>query len=187
MATSNKATTTSGALNKIPDCELIIPSVTHILNGTEIGQVVFKSLPEISDQKGAAYNDEPIPGRALPIKTFSHGENRSISVTASFFIIEPSDEARNIDVLRAIQSAVYPEDSSSMPYSPPPICKLRCGRLLARDYLCVIMKSYSVRFDTSVPWGSTYLTPYKMEISMEFDVVYSSANLPGAQKIMIDN
>lgn len=181
-----KATTTTGALNPISDCELIIPSVTYKLNGTENGQIVFKSLPDMSDQKGASYNDEPIPGRSLPIKTFAHGENRSISLTASFFIVESGDEQKNLMILRAIQSAVYPEDSSSMPYAPPPICKLRCGKLLSNGYLCVVMKSYNVKFDTSVPWGSSYYLPYKLEIGMDFDVVYSSSSLPGAQKIMAE-
>ena len=183
-----KATTSSGALNAIENCELIIPSIPHILNGTRPGQIVFKNLPEISDQKGASYNDETIPGRVVPIKTFSHGENRSISVTASFYTIEENDEVRNIDVLRAIQSAVYPRDADkSMPYFPPPICKFKCGKLLSKDYLCVVMKNYNVKFDTSVPWGVKTYLPYKLEISMDFDVVYSSKRLPGSEMIMLDS
>lgn len=187
MMTTAKATNISGALNTIENCELIIPSVPQILNGTKAGQIVFKSLPDISDSKSAVYNDEQIPGRSSPIKTFSHGENRSISVTASFYVIEEVDELRNLDILAAIRGAVYPMDrDKSMPYFPPPICKLKCGRLLSKGYLCVVMKSYSVKFDTSVPWGLKTYLPYKLEISMEFDVVYSSKSLPGSETIVND-
>ena len=68
-----RATMPDGDLKPIPDCELIIPGVPHTLNGTQVGQIVFNNLPEYSDQKGAAYNDETVPGRSFPIKTFSLG------------------------------------------------------------------------------------------------------------------
>jgi hypothetical protein len=180
-----RATMPDGDLKAIPDCELIIPSVPHILNGTQKGQIVFNNLPDLSDQKGAAYNDEPVVGRALPIKTFSQGENRSISLTANFYILKNGDETVNLKILRAIQSAVYPRDEA-FPYAPPPVCKIKCGKLLSSNHLCVVMKDYSVKFPTDVPWSQGSYLPYKMEISMSFDVVYPSNKLPGSEMIVND-
>ena len=51
----------------------------------------MNNLPEISDGKSAAYNDEPIMGRAFPLKTYSHSENRSISMTLHFYAIKKAD------------------------------------------------------------------------------------------------
>ena len=182
-----KATLPNGDLKLIPDCELIIPGVPHILNGTQIGQIVFNNLPEITDQKGAAYNDEPVIGRALPIKTFSQGENRSISVSFGLYVLKRGDEDTNLKILRAIQSAVYPrEGSGALPYYPPPVCKLKCGKILSKNHLCVIMKDYGLKVPTDVPWNQHTLIPIKMEISMSFDVVYPSKNLPGQEQIVSD-
>jgi hypothetical protein len=180
-------TPATGDLTPITDCYLIIGNVPHMLNGREKGQIVFNNLPDISDQKGVSYADENGIGRSLPSKTFSHGENRSISVTASFYILKTGDDITNLSILRAIQSAVYPRDGSgALPYIPPPLCKLKCGKLLSNESLCVIMKDYNVKFPTDVPWHQTTYVPYKMEISMNFDVVYPSSKLPGQEQIVID-
>jgi hypothetical protein len=182
-----KATLPNGDLKQIPDCELIIPGVQNRLNGSQAGQIVFNNLPDLSDQKGASYNDEPVIGRALPIKTFSQGENRAISVTANFYVIKRGDEDVNLRILRAIQSAVYPRDGNgAMPYYPPPVCKLKCGKLLSKNHLCVVMKDYNVKFPTDVPWNQQTYVPHKMEISMSFEVVYPSSRLPGQEQIVAD-
>jgi hypothetical protein len=100
-------------------------------------KLVMKVLPDISDSKSATYNDEPVIGRSFPVKTFSHGDNRTISWTATFITTQRSDVQKNLDAMRAIEAAVYPRTSGGgTPYQPPPICKLKCGKLLADDELC---------------------------------------------------
>jgi hypothetical protein len=158
-----------------------------LLNGSQKGQIVFNNLPDITDQKGVAYNDEAVIGRDLPIKTFSQGENRSISVKATFYTLKKGDENTNLKILRAIQSALYTRSGDgALPYFPPVVCKLRCGKLLSKNHLCVILKDYNVPFASDVPWSLSNYLPIKLEISMSFDVVYSSTNLPGAEKIVND-
>ena len=48
------------------------------------------------------------------------------------------------------------------------------------------MKSYSVKFDTSVPWDETNFIPYKLDVDMQFDVIYDQSDLPGAETILTD-
>jgi hypothetical protein len=183
----SKATLPNGDLKPIYGCDLIIGGIKDLLNGYLPGQIIFNNLPDIGDSKGASYNDEAVPGRSLPIKAFSQGENRSISVTANFYIIKNGDEVTNLKILRAIQSAVYPRDGNGvLPFKPPPICKLRCGKFLSANYLCVVMRDYNVKGGTDVPWHITNMMPSKLEVSMSFDVVYPSSKLPGQEQILSD-
>ncbi len=183
-----KATNTRGELQELKDC--------HITVGGN--KVTLKVAPEITDSKSAAYNDEPIIGRSIPLKTFSHGENRSITMNVHFVVTKFSDIKENLDSLRILESAVYPRDirgSATAPYLPPPICKLECGQLFGKGHICAVMKSYSVSFPNSVPWDAgaedndvgkgTYL-PYKITVNLQFDVIYRTEKLPGSEKIMED-
>jgi hypothetical protein len=52
--------------------------------------------------------------------------------------------------------------------------------------LCAVMKSYSVKFDTSVPWDEINFMPYKLDVDMQFDVIYDQSDLPGAETILTD-
>ena len=148
----------------------------------------FNNVPDLGDSKGATYNDENVIGRAVPIKTFSNGDNRSLSLSINLFVQVQSDCRRNLRILRRIQSAVYPRPglSSTIPYMPPNICKLKVGSLLSECPICVVMKDYNVRFPTDVPWDAETLCPYRMEISMSFEQVFSSDNLPNNTKILAD-
>jgi hypothetical protein len=188
-----KATQINGDLAPIPNCDIVVP--------TSRGQhlIPMRILPEISDSKSATYQDEQVIGRSFPIKTYSHGENRSITMKVHFVILKSRDAFDNIQHLRALQSAVYPRESNSSPYLPPPICKIRCGHLLSSEYLCVVLRQYNVTFDTTVAWfeGSadnnfigplqtdTYL-PYKFDVDLTWEVVYQTKNLPGQDKIFGD-
>lgn len=186
IATNAKATNPNGELKQIDGCELIIPG-TGLLNTTTPGKFVFTSLPDMSDQKGVTYNDEAIPGRSLPVKTFGQGENRTIPISTNLYILQPGDEETNLRIVRAIQSAVYPRESANaQPYYPPPVCKLKCGKLFSKNYLCVVMKDYNIKFPTDVPWHQSNMCPYRIEISMSFDVVYASSKLPNQEDIIID-
>ena len=183
-----KATQAKGGLIPISGCYIDIPD----LNVT----IPMYILPDISDSKSANYPDENGIGRSMPFKAFQNSENRTISWTAHFFVTNSSSNGSggggvSIDDLetwlRAIEACTYPQDENTngAPYAPPPICKLKCGRFLAKDKeICTVMKSYTVKGDTSVPWDEDSLIPYKLDIDMTFDVVYNQGDLPGASTIM---
>ena len=190
-----KSTNFGGSLIAIPDCYINI-------SGYKIPMYI---LPDISDGKSAEYSDTPVIGRSTPIKTFSNSGIRTISWTAQFMITQknpydnavlssenPDREIRsqtaetNLFYLRLIQSAVYPRSGgSAAPYAPPPVCSIRCGSLLKESGdTCVILRSYSVKYPTDVAWDESTKIPYKFSVDMQWEVVYSSENLPGQEMIM---
>lgn len=147
-------------------------------------KILLRSLPEISDSKSASYNDEPIIGRSFPMKTYSHSENRSISVTFHFYVVHKDDVIKNISDMRAIQSALYPRvGSGGAPFIPPPVCRLYCGSLLGDAPLCVVLRRYTVKFPTEVAWDEVQYTPWKFDLDTEWDVVYKTSDLPGQERI----
>jgi|GEM_PF-6866659 len=171
-----KATLQGGALTVIRDCWIYIPT---------FGPILLYALPDISDSKSAAYNDEPIIGRSFPLKTYSHSDNRSISMQVHLYVTKPDDVATNLAYLRAIESCTYPKDGAmGTPFAPPPVCQIKCGKLLGATPLCVVLKQYSVKFPTDVTWDDTDYTPWKFDIDTTWEVVYSSAALPGQERIM---
>lgn len=171
-----KATNSNGILQEIEDCYIQISKSIKI---------PMRITPDISDGKGATYGDETAIGRSFPIKTFSSGENRSISWTAHFIVCEKGDIEKNLGYLRQIQSLVYPRDPGSVPYAPPPVCNLRCGKLLGEEDVCAVLKNYSVKFPPDVPWDSETKLPYKFSVDMSWDIVYKTNNLPGQERILL--
>jgi len=169
-----KATDGSGDLQPIEKCKVIIPGATTI---------IMDNLPDISDTKSAAYNDEAVIGRSVPLKTYSHSENRVINTKIHFFIRKKSDAEENLSKLYALQSAVYPQ--SGDPYKPPPICQLQCGDLLAKSVpLCVVLLSYNVSYPTDVAWDKETLCPYKFDVDCSWQVVYAVDDLPNSERIV---
>jgi len=177
-----KATQLGGALIPINECYIDIPGAKKI---------ILDNLPDISDTKSANYSDEVVIGRASPLKTYSQSDNRSITMQIHFIISKPEDVKTNLENLRAIQSACYPrEGENDAPFIPPPVCKIKCGKLLSKEgEVCVILKNYSVKFPTDVAWHADEesdrdaFTPTKFDVDTTWDVVYSSADLPGQQRI----
>lgn len=172
-----KATQTNGVLSEIKDCYVSIPG---------FGRIVMRTLPDISDSKGASYSDEPVIGRSFPMKTYSHSENRAISWTAYFLVCEEADVDKNLKYMRAIQSAVYPRDGKGgAPYAPPPVCAICCGKLLSESGpVCAILRSYTVKFPTDAVWDEKTKLPYKFSVDMSWELVYISNNLPGQDRII---
>lgn len=170
-----KATNPDGTLKEIQDCYINIPGY---------GKINMRILPDISDSKSANYSDEPIIGRSMPMKTYSHSETRAINWTAYFMILKNGDAERNLQDLRALQSVTYPRDEGFEPYAPPPICSIKCGSILGNKELCVVLKQYSVKFPTDVAWDENLLVPYKFSVDLTWDVVYSSDDLPGHDRIL---
>lgn len=173
--------TTNGNLNKIEDCYVDIP------NGNP-SRIFFNNLPDLSDSKAAVYNDETIIGRSNPLHTYSHSANRTINVGFHFFLVKPSDAADNLAALRTIQSAVYPrEGSGGAPFQPPPVCRIKCGDLLSKEPLCVVLQNYSVKFPKDVAWwtnGGGVYCPYKFDVDTSWLAVYTSGNLPFQNNIV---
>lgn len=169
-----KATSSNGKLNNLENCYI----------GIGPDKIVMRQLPDISDSKSAAYNDEIIMGRSFPIKSFSHGENRAISFTIHFTALTKEELLKNLSDLRKIESCVYPrETDQDTPFHPPVVCTLKCGDLLGQDELCVVLKSYTVKFPTDVVWDDTTYVPMKFDVDTSWDVTYSSSELPGADRI----
>ena len=143
-------------------------------------------LPDISDTKQSTYSDETGIGRSAPIKVFSHGDTRSIGWTAHFFSPTKDIAKENLKNLRILESLVYPDSNSNTNsiVSPPPIARIKCGDLLSSDELCVVLKSYTVKFPTDVAWDDATYMPIKFDVDMNFEVVYQTIQLPNSSKIL---
>lgn len=168
---------TSAKLNVIEDCWISIPG-----GG---GRINLRAMPTITDAKKAQYNEEAVIGRATPLTTYSHSHSRNINFDIPLIATSEATLDENIRTLRAIESAVYPRGPTGpVPYTPPPVCRLKCGQMLSKNkYLCVLLDSYSVKFDPSVPSHPTKLIPYKFTVSTSWRVVYRSDCLPGQSRI----
>jgi len=150
------------------------------------GEIIFmKVLPDITDGKQANYSDENGIGRSAPLKIFSHGETRNIGWTVHFIAESKEDAQENLRLLRVLESLVYPDEGTNdILVKPPPICKLKCGKLLSNDQLCAVLKSYSVKFPTDCIWDETTYLPMKFDVELSFDIVFQTIKLPGASKIL---
>ena len=184
-----KATKSGGALNNLFSCYIDIPSLKQT--------ITMYSLPDISDSKSANYPDETALGRSMPFKTYQSSEVRTISWTCHFLATNASGGASNSETnpvstndikvwLQTLQACLYPLDGDgTVPYYPPPICNLYCGSLLSTEIeIPCILKNYNVKFDTNVPWDQDSYIPYKVDIDLQFEVVYNQSSLPGASTIM---
>jgi len=173
-----------GTLIPLEDCWIQVYS-----DGVE-EKIKFKSLPDISDSKSAEYNDENIIGRSFPLKTYSHSGNRNIGITIHCYVTTDKDIQDYLDWLRIIQSLVYPTvTEGEAPFAPPKIAQIQCGKLLSGTWsedaqpLCCVLKSYTVKFPIDVAWDETTYLPWKFDIDTNWDVVYSSSQLPTDDRI----
>jgi len=177
--------TNNGTLAPLPKnkCYIEIP-------GSQLpeSKVVLNNLPDISDSKGAVYNNEAIIGRSFPLYTYSHSGDRSIGMQLHFFVVEYEDIELNLRYLRALQSAVYPRQGNAggAPFVPPPVCRIKCGELLGTDALCCSLQQYSVKFPTDVAWAINpdIFTPFRFDVDTTWLVVYSSRDLPYQDRIV---
>lgn len=172
----------SAILNIIQGCYITIPG--GAAGGGEV-TINFDYLPEISDSKGSKYNEDPVPGRSSSLANWAYSEDRTISIQLHFYVIDQSDIDTNLKSLRAIESAVYPRDGQGgVSFRPPPVCQIKCGKLLGNDPLCVYLVNYSVKFPTDVAWDEKTLLPYKFDVDTTWRVTYKSSDLPGQDKIV---
>jgi hypothetical protein len=92
--------------------------------------------------------------------------------------------------LRNLESCVYPraDPNNIIPYIPPKILSIKCGSLIADTEVTVVLLSYSVSFPSDQVWNvnsanGKYL-PYKLDVDLNFEIVYDSRYLPGADRII---
>lgn len=185
MATSFLATTqTGGFLYPIYDCWIQ-------LGDRPQDRIDLYALPELQDSKQATYSDQPIQGRAAAVKTYSYSSNRTIGCTLHLYVTEQADIKRNLDIIRKIASLTHPEYQNT--YLPPRVARMKCGKLLSEDAagVPVVLKTYNVSYDTAMQWFydetiGTYM-PLHVQISTDWDVVYSWTSLPGAEDVIKGN
>jgi hypothetical protein len=173
-----RGTESNGHLAVIPKCYFDTPC----------GRICLRILPDINDSKGANYIPENIPGRSSPIVTYAFSDARTISTELHFMITQSSDIIDNLRDLRIIQSLVYPTGPfGGAPFTPPPTVKFVCGQLMDGDHgLCLILRSYNVRYPTEVAWEKFTYLPYRFSISCNWEVVYACKDLPKNQCIIGD-
>lgn len=174
-----RATNLVGNLERIEDC--------YIRVGEDI--IYAYVLPTLGDGHQATYNSETGIGRSIPTKTFQSGSDRTISVEWQFFAEGEGKLLGNLYYYRLLTSCTYPVDlpqGASVPFLPPKIVKIKCGRLLGDEELCCVVNSVNVNWPTDGPWSSLeygYI-PYKFSLTINLSVVYNSADLPGAARIL---
>jgi len=174
-----RATNLIGNLEKIEDC--------YIRIGEDI--IYAYVLPTIGDSHGAQYNSENGIGRSIPTKTFQSGNDRNINLEWQFFAEGEGKLLANLYYYRLLMSCTYPVDTpqgGSVPFLPPKIVKVKCGRLLADEELCCVVNNVSVNWAKEGPWSSLEYgyVPYNFNVSLQLSVVYNSADLPGQSRIL---
>jgi hypothetical protein len=116
-----------------------------------------------------------------------------ITTELHFMTTTTEDINDNWRSIRIIQSLVYPGTATidgGAPFTPPPVIKFICGNLLSTtkdgqpDGLCLILKSYSIRYPTNVAWDEETYLPYQFSISCNWEVVYACKNLPSNNCLM---
>ena len=187
-----RATNKDGKLIPLKDCYLQSDLAANgaLYGGNSAVQMFFDNIPDISDKKSAKYNDETGIGRTAPIKAYANSDNRAITAECHFYVQESTDGMNNqsaqaiVRTLRWLEAHVYPRKASA-PYAPPPIMQIKCMQNLSDMPMCVILLDYNVKFDSQVPWDEETGIPYKVDVSLSFEVVYNSGNLPFAEDIVV--
>lgn len=171
-----RATDSSGRLQELAKCRIITPW----------GTIRMKILPEITDSKGANYQNEPIPGRTTPVPTYAYSEPRTINTDLTFAVTHCDDIFDNLQYYRWIQALTYPGGpGGGAPFVPPPVCKIVCGKMLGDNGVCVVLKNYSCKIPTDVAWDIETYVPYKFTVSCQWEVVYACKDLPTHNKIRV--
>jgi hypothetical protein len=180
---------TNYKLAQLKDCYIRVPQLLDFNIGiipiTAPFYIFMNNLPDITDTHDAQFGDQNGIGRSMPLKTFGQGGPRVINWTVNF-IAETEEEAeRNLTKFRALAACTYPRKitRNDMPYMPPPMVYIKCGKLLANEELCAVVKSYNVKWPKDVPWTEKYYIPYRFEVAVTLEVVYVAGNMPGAERI----
>jgi hypothetical protein len=189
-----EATIQGGELTEIPNCRIIVPRGNTYSNIgdtllnflTNTGLITFNAMPTISDTKAAKYTEDFVMGRATPITSYSYSQARMVDFDIPLIALKSSDFQKNLAIVRLLESLTYPVDMKGQapPFVPPPVCTIQCGQILGKNPLCVVLETYSLKIDPSVPLDPITLLPIKFSISTRWRVVYNSENLPGQERII---
>jgi len=190
LATRRSGTTGNYNLTAIPNCWVQVDA------SNPDTRIALYALPEINDAKQVSYSDQPIQGRAAPVKTYANSSNRTIGFIIHLYVTTNTDIKRNLNIIRGIASLAHPQYAGT--YLPPNIARLKCGKLLSSDTLAtgelyegipVVLMSYSVNYDVNVQWFyddtlETYM-PLHVSIDTQWNEVYSWNSLPGADSVLL--
>ena len=176
------ATNSLGKLNPIPDCYIRAKDY----------YIVMYNLPNITDQKATPYTPENGMGRTQPFISFNEGGLRTIQWSFSMISYDEESVARNFGYMRILEASVYPrkDPANVVPYIPPVVMSVRCGDLLANGgaELNVVLTNYNFEFSSEQVWNSEYnvarYMPARVEVRLNFDVVYDTRFLPGVDRIL---
>lgn len=58
--------------------------------------------------------------------------------------------------------------------------------MLGNNGVCAVLKSYTVKYPTDQVIDIDTMMPHKFSLSMTWDVVYASSDLPGQTRIVTD-
>jgi len=121
-----------------------------ILDRDNDTRLEFQLMPlNISESKGAVYNEIPILGRSLPLLGYAYSTSRTVGLSLQFAVLQQYGKYSAEWVIaqaRWLESKVYPEYTSGLTY-PPPRLALFAGQALSMD--CVMT---SVNTVWEGPW-----------------------------------
>lgn len=179
------ATNSTGYLQNIPDCYLIVPGgLNPATSPGSIKTIYFNILPKISESKVANYSGIDVIGRSVPITTYANSGDRVINITMDFYALDDVQLEENIANKNIIRSATHPQTLSSfIPFSPPSICQFKCGNILDNKPTCMVLKSFSWEAPVDVAWSDRWLHPYYFSIKTDWIEVYTYEDLPGQESI----
>lgn len=139
-------------------------------------EVMGDLIPEsLSESKSAAYDQQTIRGRSVPIYGYSHSETRTVDLSMVLAAIEGGGVSAAtspyldsgsavVQAVNNLKSAVYPRYKGLI--YPPTRVRLQVGQFLYVDTAVIT--------SVSITWGDSYDAagyPLSAEISLTFEEV----------------
>lgn len=139
-------------------------------------QVMGDLIPEsLSESKSAAYDQQTIRGRSVPVYGYSHSETRTVDLSMVLPAIEGGGVSANtspnlssgaeiVDTVKKLKSAVYPRYQGLI--YPPTRVSLTVGMFLHVPTAVIT--------SISITWGDSYDEsgyPLSAEVSLTFEEV----------------
>jgi len=138
---------------------------------TEATILLYFMPQEIQDSYSPVWNDQVIPGRSEPIRSYAHGGPRHVACNLVFMAQGGTEElvggakAEVYDPVTLIRSAMYPRYSTTV--DAPPLVSLWIGKFLR---IKGILKQAEVRW--MGPWDVIGgMWPMRAELSITIDEV----------------
>ena len=151
------------------------------------------TLPDLTWDKGASYNAQPIIGRASPVVTYANSKQRTISITLHMHSPTKADLEYNMQSVHMLASTLHPRYQGT--YAPPPICLFSCGTVASGNNATAspfrsfrfIVTSIRQTFNNETMWDEQYMVPRAWDLEISGEVVYAYQHLPGANDVLLGN